>query len=145
MHLAAFFESAMKVENNNRQVWGGWSHFQVEFEFAAHNPPCPPHGVRVGWRLLNRNLWGAKIWNMGDIPPKDPSWCVSSKPIWLHMAILIRSKMRSKFVEHPIKPFAINLWAQVLIRMNPRKLRLVTSPNTYIFLALNLILLLEIF
>ena len=32
--------------------------------------------------------------------------------------------MRSKFVEHPVKPFAINLWAQVLIRTNPRKLGL---------------------
>ena len=35
--------------------------------------------------------------------------------------------MRSKFVEHPVKPFAINLRAQVLIRTNPRKLGLVTA------------------
>ena len=44
------------------------------------------------------------------------------------MAILIGSKMRSKFVEHPVKPFAINLRAQVLIRTNPCKLGLVTNP-----------------
>ena len=43
------------------------------------------------------------------------------------MAILIGSKMRSKIVEHPVKPFAINLRAQVLIRTNPRKLGLVTG------------------
>ena len=30
--------------------------------------------------------------------------------------------MWSKFTEHPVKAFAINLWAQVLIRTNPRKL-----------------------
>ena len=33
--------------------------------------------------------------------------------------------MRSKFVEHPIKLFAINLQAQVLIRTNPCKLELI--------------------
>ena len=43
--------------------------------------------------------------------------------------VLIGSKMQSKFTEHPIKAFTINLWAQVLIRMNPHKLRLVISTN----------------
>ena len=37
--------------------------------------------------------------------------------------------MQSKFVEHPVKPFAINLRAQVLIRTNPCKLGLVTGPR----------------
>jgi hypothetical protein len=53
------------------------------------------------------------------------------------MAILIGSKMRSKFVEHPVKPFAINLRAQVLIRTNPRKLRLVINNGGYKFTKLS--------
>ena len=35
--------------------------------------------------------------------------------------------MQSKFLEHPVKAFAINLRVQVLIRTNPRKLGLVTT------------------
>ena len=78
-------------------------------------------------------LWAKKISQMGEtiyiilhqIPLNEPNneW-KTGNCIW---KVLIGSKMWSKFTEHPIKAFAINLQAQVLIRTIPCKLRLVTE------------------
>ena len=80
--------------------------------------------------------WAKRISQMGEtnatiyiilhqIPLTEPNneW-KTGNCIW---KVMIRSKMWSKFTEHPVKAFAINLQAQVLIRTIPYNLRLVIS------------------
>ena len=85
-------------------------------------PSCSPWGEKTSQMCETNTTLYITLY---QIPLNEPNnqW-KTGNCIW---KVLIGSKMWSKFTEHPIKVFAINLWAQVLIRTNSHKLRPVIS------------------
>ena len=103
----------------NRHYLPNWEILSEPDVIPDTTPSCSPLSVKTS-QMGETSATVCII--LHQIPPNKPNneW-KTGNCIW---KVLIRSKMWSKFTEHPVKAMAINLWAQVLIRMNPHSLDL---------------------